>query len=279
MNMHLSAEVISALIDNELGNDQLHQARAHLSTCLECSARLDSVRSVVTMVGGLPAVEPSPYESAEIRKAVAENSIRAPWFNRVPRLAWAAAALMIIIAGVAFVRFSSEHHNSAIQATSLSARPGAASSGTEVVIVSADDAKSLVTRRPEYSDSTGKYKVKDVASAQTRALGALAPQAHVGDESKAESSAGSSGNLHNATAQLTQVEISACLQSVLNTQPYPMVPIIALAAQYQSTPAYLLVYAWTPSRESDAVLDQIQIWIVDLSCRTLSYSSFKRSQA
>lgn len=58
MHPHLADEQLSAIIDGQLAAGELTDAQAHLSGCADCQHRLDEMRSVVSMLRGLPTLEP-----------------------------------------------------------------------------------------------------------------------------------------------------------------------------------------------------------------------------
>jgi anti-sigma factor RsiW len=56
---HLSDEDLSVFIDGELRGRRLDAAQRHVASCPDCSAAIDALREVKTLVSRLPQVEPS----------------------------------------------------------------------------------------------------------------------------------------------------------------------------------------------------------------------------
>lgn len=71
MNRHLSTEQLSAYLDSELGFAELRQLESHCSVCVECSARLASMRRVVSGLGRIERVAPPAALRQQIRRAAA----------------------------------------------------------------------------------------------------------------------------------------------------------------------------------------------------------------
>ena len=55
---HLSDEVLSALVDDQLTPDEVSTAQVHLGTCLACQTRLAEMRALVGLLHALPSIEP-----------------------------------------------------------------------------------------------------------------------------------------------------------------------------------------------------------------------------
>ncbi len=55
---HIDDDVLSALVDQELGPQDLARASTHLDTCSDCHERLDGLRSVAVLLRQLPDIDP-----------------------------------------------------------------------------------------------------------------------------------------------------------------------------------------------------------------------------
>jgi anti-sigma factor RsiW len=53
-------ERLSDYLDGDLSGASLEELEAHLETCTECQAELESLRKTLSVLGGLKPVEPSP---------------------------------------------------------------------------------------------------------------------------------------------------------------------------------------------------------------------------
>lgn len=74
MNRHLSTEQLSAYLDFELGFAEMQQLESHYSACEECSARLESMRRVVSGLGNVKRVAPPADLRQQIRRAAATQA-------------------------------------------------------------------------------------------------------------------------------------------------------------------------------------------------------------
>ena len=83
MNRHVTAEQLSAYLDQELGFVEVRQLEAHCSVCAECSARLASMRSVIRGLGAVRRAAPPPALRQQIqRQILAEPPSRDFGFGR-----------------------------------------------------------------------------------------------------------------------------------------------------------------------------------------------------
>jgi hypothetical protein len=71
MNRHLSTEQLSAYLDSEIGFAEMRQLESHCSVCEECSARLTSMRRVVSGLGRVERIAPPADLRQQIRREVA----------------------------------------------------------------------------------------------------------------------------------------------------------------------------------------------------------------
>jgi hypothetical protein len=74
MNRHLSTEQLSAYLDSELGFSEMRQLESHCSVCGECTARLASMRRVVSGLGRVERAAPPVALRHQIRRAMAASS-------------------------------------------------------------------------------------------------------------------------------------------------------------------------------------------------------------
>jgi hypothetical protein len=75
MNRHLSTEQLSAFLDSELGFSEMRQLESHCSVCGECTARLASMRRVVSGLGRVERIAPPTALRQQIRR---EAALQAP---------------------------------------------------------------------------------------------------------------------------------------------------------------------------------------------------------
>lgn len=60
MNCKTVQTHLSAYLDRELAGDQMLELRAHLNSCTDCREEEASLRSLKSLLGGLPIPDPSP---------------------------------------------------------------------------------------------------------------------------------------------------------------------------------------------------------------------------
>lgn len=115
---------IQAYHDGELAAGEAEKLEEHLKSCPACSGELERLRSLSALVRGLEAPEVRPsawntYSADVLRKArsVAGKKAPAPERARIfpfirPRLAYAAAAILLVFAAGMVYRFSVAHRQS-----------------------------------------------------------------------------------------------------------------------------------------------------------------------
>lgn len=296
MGQHPSNESISAYLDQAPGSNRL-EIEAHLAACNECSQSKLRLETISASMRRLGDVSLTPQEHRRLRVALLEGSSkRAGWFSSYRILAGGLAACLIGVAG--FLALAQQRRNAPTSAS------GPRFQAASFDFSSDQDIRRVVESQPEVKSAAGKYRASDAAGSPAKAV--QAPQigsAPSGDGSssgrtatqqdqaapQAESAArdnASSPSLSSAApeALFTAPAGRECLTKVRQTQPYPLVPLLAHQAAYQGRPAWLLAYAWTPSRDQGAKLDKIQVWLIgpqdcatrsgdDLINRALHYSS------
>ena len=103
---HIADQILSASIDDQLTLEEAREANAHLQTCAACRARLDELRSVVSLLGALPALEPPRDFSIGLRLVVdPPNVVRLRRWYGVARAGAAslAAAFVFLSAGALYI--------------------------------------------------------------------------------------------------------------------------------------------------------------------------------
>lgn len=97
------------------------------------------------------------------------------------------------------------------------------------------------------------------------------PTGGSGSAEGSDSDEGPSTAQNSAPGLFSPQAADECLGRVVNTQSYPMIPLVAREASFEGRPAWLLVFAWSPDATGDEPLDQWQSWLVDpLDCRDFS---------
>jgi Putative zinc-finger len=103
---HIADQILSASIDDQLTLEEAREANAHLQTCAACRARLDELRSVVSLLAALPALEPPRDFSIGLRLVVdPPNVVRLRRWYGVARAGAAslAAAFVFLSAGALYI--------------------------------------------------------------------------------------------------------------------------------------------------------------------------------
>jgi len=100
------SEGLSAYVDGELSLQERRDLEAHLEHCSRCHEELESLRAVSSLVGSLPAVEPSEaFTSTLTRELIARQPRR--WLRPIPlfvrNLVPALAVAALVLLGVTLV--------------------------------------------------------------------------------------------------------------------------------------------------------------------------------
>ncbi len=97
-------ELLSALLDGELPEDQRRAVEAHLAECEVCRRNLESLRRTMDLVSGLPP-RPAPSHFAEaVRRNLRRTSRRRRWNaarrleEKVPYETMAILMLLVLLA-------------------------------------------------------------------------------------------------------------------------------------------------------------------------------------
>jgi hypothetical protein len=105
--MHLNDETLRALVDHELDPGRMAEAEAHLSECDSCGERLKEIRARSLRVASSLSLQEGPAKTSpeaafeRLRPRLVEASPKRTrsWWRRA-RLAWAPAALVIVLAAL-----------------------------------------------------------------------------------------------------------------------------------------------------------------------------------
>lgn len=92
-----------AYLDMRMDSAERHEVEEHLVNCAACRARAEEFRSVSSLLGEMPSIEPSFGFDARVRQRVAAEPRRTwlSWFVPQPRLALAAVLLIALTVWVA----------------------------------------------------------------------------------------------------------------------------------------------------------------------------------
>jgi len=90
--------LLSALLDGELPPEERARVEAHLETCPECRQLLEELRALDTQLAALPGVAASPDFDARLGKRIRRPRILT--FRPTMRIAWAAAAVVLVAVGL-----------------------------------------------------------------------------------------------------------------------------------------------------------------------------------
>ncbi|HVL50172.1 MAG TPA: zf-HC2 domain-containing protein [Actinomycetota bacterium] len=305
---HLELESLSAYLDGELNSRERSRAEQHLQTCAECSALRDRLNAVAGHVAALPAVQMTADEHRELRQRLLRAGAARAGAGRRLNLQWVLAGGLAVVAVTAlslgFLRPGSRGSDTLTEAFAPATENGAFnfSSGSEV--------DQRVASLPEVAAGVNRYRAEDapeqsVGSALAReseefaddsmsgALRGPAPPVPVPDRAGGPANGGTAGDQdsgfalprHDApvpepapgAAVFTNEAADACLARVAATQGYPMVPLLAREATFQGTPAWLLVFVWSPDPALGETLDRWQAWLVSPEdCRNLSGPELER---
>ena len=269
---HQDIETLSAYLDGELNADEITRVEEHLSACEECTNRRESLRSAVLAVSTLESMSPSPEESREVRQAVLQAAARKPSVWLTPaRLAGALGAVVLLGAGVlglSVMNDESEEGTSPL-ARKESASDAAIAPVTEHNFNTPQEILAVVQADPAVVEGASMYEVADVGQRQ---LSALERTTVAGEE--AEAGISHPGDEDAATPVHTP--LWGCQRKVLQSKPYPTMPITARPAAYKGEKAWMLVFAFSYSHEETEALDRIRVQLVRRTdCHLLVEQVFK----
>lgn len=273
---HLSTDQISAFIDDALMGDEHASARQHLDACGACAQETARMRSVSRLVAGLGEVTVDADAHRVIRQAVLTQTKAGP--ARRWRLVAASGTALLIVAGGAWFATSGRQMKGGEVASGLRADSEALSFDDEGAV------RDAVVKDPAVIAGLKSYRVRDVGETKRKLAlqdtgggsGTTSGAATEADDRSSGPSAGSSTDKLAAHARTFAVPVTECLDRVLASQPYPMVPLVTTDARFKGAPAWLFVFAWTTSTADDARLDRLQIWLMGQDdCGTLSFAQLK----
>jgi anti-sigma factor RsiW len=101
MNCRSVQQQLSAYVDRELAGREMLEIRSHLSACSRCAAEEEDIRTLKSLLAGVPTVEPLPGFEQRLRVGIAQDlqsrhrGIRWPVFSAVAALS-AAATLLVL---------------------------------------------------------------------------------------------------------------------------------------------------------------------------------------
>lgn len=275
MSTHETAEALSAYLDGEVAPAARSAIEAHLESCSSCRGRLQALGAAAASLGALEEVAPTAEESRTLRNTLMQRAPRRLPGRGLTALAGAGALAAAALALVFFVFNPPARQGdggTALQQQESSGQP----SGFE--FASEEDVRDTVPELAEVTSGWKRYTVADVGRSQDeqieRLTGQEVPGATGGQFGEAQSESRTAESL--ATDQAA-AGVRGCLDWVLRTQPYPMMPLMAEEALFKEVPAWMLVFAYrSDSDTDDDPLDRIQVQILRRSdCNQLHYWSFK----
>lgn len=283
---HVELEAMSAHLDGELDQRERTTVDAHLTTCPQCAAAYSRLVALSGRLTALPAPEMTVDEHRELRQAVirARPAKASAWGVS---LRWALAGGFVLVA-VAAVGFASLRNGSPGDRESPARTEAAApaepsfnfSSGREVdrVVASLPEVAAGVNRyRPEDAlgggggGTGGAFRAEDSATAGSDESATPETLSAPAEADAADRPAAGQSEQQPAPPAFSNRAADACLERVAATQTTPMVALLAREATYRGTPAWLLVFAWSPDPNTAEPLDRWQTWLVTPEdCRDFS---------
>ena len=269
---HQDIETLSAYLDGELNAAETTRVEEHLSACAECTDRRESLRSAALAVSRLESLAPSPDESRETRQAVLQAAARKPSIWLTPaRLAGAVGALVLLGAGV--LGLSVMNDESGGRGSPGAGRETASETAmapmTEHNFNTPQEILALVEADPAVVEGASMYEVADVGARQ---LSALERTTVAGEEAEA----GMSPQGDEDAVTPVHTPLWGCQRKVLQSKPYPTMPITARPAVYKGEKAWMLIFAFSYSQEETEALDRIRVQLVRRTdCHLLVEQVFK----
>lgn len=98
---------LSAYVNHELGVDERHHVAEHILACPDCRAVHDEIKTGSAFASQLLPIDAPEHVWIEIERSLDGLDSRTPWFSFVmlPRIAFVAASLIVLVAGVYFIAY------------------------------------------------------------------------------------------------------------------------------------------------------------------------------
>ncbi|MBK9549898.1 MAG: zf-HC2 domain-containing protein [Gemmatimonadetes bacterium] len=183
MTSHLDDGTIHELLDGEIPSAQLPPLQAHLASCAECRARLESAREMVDFSDELVELLDDPPVAAPVATVVTPLPSRSsPWIRQ---LAWAASIAVAVGAGwyargdvqrvLPTVQVDSPIADaiSAVPPTIVAAPPAAPARAAAPLVRGRQEESAKPVR--ELADRRNDVTAKSVSAEQQAMIGAAAP--------------------------------------------------------------------------------------------------------
>ncbi len=183
MTSHLDDGTIHELLDGEIPSAQLPPLQAHLASCAECRARLESAREMVDFSDELVELLDDPPVAAPVATVVTPLPSRSsPWIRQ---LAWAASIAVAVGAGwyargdvqrvLPTVQVDSPIADaiSAVPPTIVAAPPAAPERAAAPLVRGRQEESAKPVR--ELADRRNDVTAKSVSAEQQAMIGAAAP--------------------------------------------------------------------------------------------------------
>ncbi|MCX6028583.1 MAG: zf-HC2 domain-containing protein [Chloroflexi bacterium] len=174
---HVSADLLSAYLDNQATAAERARVDAHLATCAACRTELDSLRQTVALVRALPRVAvPRAFTLSEARVGIRRPATQPGWFGGALRglVAATAVALVVVVAGTLLRQIGSRPTGQLALAPAATAAPAALSS--EAGPAAAPKPMMAAPPQPTAAPTVAVEKVVEMPS-QAPAPAAVKPQA------------------------------------------------------------------------------------------------------
>jgi hypothetical protein len=277
MNTHETAEALSAYLDGEVDQAARSAIEAHLESCPSCRGRLQALGAASASLRSLEEVAPTAEESRELRRTLTQPAPRR-WASRGLTAVVGAGALTAAALALVFFVFNPPARQGGQDTTLEQQESSGVPSGFE--FASEEDVRDTVPGLAEVTSGWRRYTVADVGRSQDEQIERLTGEdpvargeGQLGSERADTPEAG--GALSSDVAGAATIR--ECLDGVLRTQPYPMMPLMAEDAWFKETPAWMLVFAYrADSDEDDDPLDRIQVQILRRTdCNQLHYWTFR----
>lgn len=281
---HLEPESISAHLDGELTERERVAVDRHLASCEHCSTLYSSLAAVSGRLAALPAPRMNADEHRELRRAVINaRPARATWWGSSLRWALAGGFVLVAVAaaGFGFLRSGGPADRESPARTEAAAP---ADSGPDFNFTSGEQVDRVVGSLPEVAAGLGRYRPEDAVRAGDGGESSLrfddhaAPGAASAESAPAQSAENDAADQAAGAAPeprtlartdeagsetaFSNQAADACLARVAASQTTPMVPLLARRSTFLGTPAWLLVFAWSPDPAPAQPLDRWQTWVV-----------------
>lgn len=136
---------LSAYVNHELSNDERHFVAEHILACPDCRAVHDEIRTGSAFASQLLPIDAPEHVWIEIERTLDGRDPKTPWFSfaMLPRIAFVAVSVFVLVAGVYFVAYRNAGNGGDIAKVDDQPTPSAVDSAAQTPIVNAQETPGI----------------------------------------------------------------------------------------------------------------------------------------